>query len=237
MKETSKTDSYIEYINSHILSRINYSKLQASYDTDMAYAKEVLNSLHMAMVKVYGSEYLDESIADDGFVVIPGIVCSKEAGDIALALLDIDLSSSGEHWGTTFLCKYGVIPQGGENKGPAVNEMLETFGPYDYCYTALIHHDHHVDLEMLPNSLKKVLADFQNHKPVLMPKNEPQQRSNSTNSNKNDKPMSESYEDDILRGSATDKNSSVIGAIRETEKAPKAPRQNKTSQKKPKPEI
>jgi len=97
MNDKHKADQYVEFINDRILPHIDYAKLQESYNTDMAYAKGVLNRLHEAMVTVYGGARLDEDISDDGFVVIPGIVRGKQSGNICLALLDLDLSSSGEH--------------------------------------------------------------------------------------------------------------------------------------------
>ena len=97
MDGKTNTDQFVEYINKNILPFIDYTALQASYDTDMAHAKGVLNWLHKAMIAEYGSEHLDEYDGDEGFVVIPGIVRGRETGKICLALLDIDLSSSGEH--------------------------------------------------------------------------------------------------------------------------------------------
>jgi len=171
MSEKNKTDQYVEHINSHILPFIDYSELQASYDTDMVYAKGILNRLHEAMVTVYGGELLDEQDGDEGIVVIPGLVRGRDSGKLCLALLDLDLSSSGEHWGTAFLCKSGVISQNeafSNNAGAsAMREAIKAYAPYDYCYTAVIPDDIHVDTMRLPVELVAVLNDFRNHKAVL----------------------------------------------------------------------
>ena len=44
--------------------------------------------------------------------MLPGIIQGKKTGEIAVALLGIDLLSSGEHCQTEILCKYGVVSQG-----------------------------------------------------------------------------------------------------------------------------
>jgi hypothetical protein len=175
MADKSKTDQYVDYINSHILPFIDYYELQASYDTDMAYAKGILNRLHEAMITVYGGERLDEGGGDEGFVVIPGVARGRDSGKICVALLDLDLSSSGEHWGTSFLCKYGVIAQDGivrvSNNDAVLKseiaEVVSTYLPYDYCYTASIPDDIHIDKSRLPEEIKAALKDFRNHRAVL----------------------------------------------------------------------
>ena len=175
MSEKSKTDQYVEHINSHILPFIDYYELQASYGTDMVYAKGILNRLHEAMVSAYGSERLDEMDGDDGFVIIPGVVRGSQSGNVCLALLELDLSSSGEHWGTSYLCKYGVIAQDGIEKvsnndsvlKAEIKEINAAYLPYDYGYTAMIPGDIHVDNFRLPETIKSVLNDFRNHRAEL----------------------------------------------------------------------
>lgn len=164
MSDTNKTEQYVEYINENILPLIDYEKLQASYDTDMAYAKGILHSLHKAMIAVYGGEGLDASDGDeDGFVVVPGVLRGKDSGRLCLALFDLDLSSSGEHWGTAFLCEHGVVSQNEIKDNPAAKATFKAIGPYDYCYTASIPGDIHVNKSRLPEDMKAVLKDFRNH--------------------------------------------------------------------------
>jgi len=175
MIEKNKTDIYVDCINKHILQSVDYSELQKSYDTDMLYAKTILNKLHDAMIKVYGGEQLGEYDGDDGIVIIPGIVRGRESGKMCVVLLDIDISSSGEHWGTTFLCEYGVVNQNQaySNKANAaeLRKAIQPYGSYDYCYTAKIPGDIHIDKARLPEDMQSVLRDFRNHngeKPSVM---------------------------------------------------------------------
>jgi hypothetical protein len=116
---------YIEFLNTEILPFIDYQKLNKSYETDMVYAKGILNRLHEAMVTAYGSNTLDGM---EDFVVIPGVVRGRESGKLCIALLELDLSSSGEHWGTKYMSKYGVIDQLGSNNKPLAASAAASSG-------------------------------------------------------------------------------------------------------------
>nr|WP_319489295.1 hypothetical protein [uncultured Caproiciproducens sp.] len=60
------------------------------------YAKAVLHLLHQAMVQCFGTDFLTEGVTD--YVMVPGVVQSKEKGNLCIALLELDLTSSGEHY-------------------------------------------------------------------------------------------------------------------------------------------
>lgn len=172
MTEQNKLERYVEEINSNILPHIDYDRLHESYATDMTYAKGVLNRLHEAMKACYGGEQLSERDGDDGFVVIPGVVRGRETGKLCIALLELDLASAGEHWGTTYLCRYGAVPQSlTERENSDVvwmsREMNAAFIPYDYGYTTVIPGDIHVQREQLSDELIAVLDDFRSHRVTL----------------------------------------------------------------------
>jgi hypothetical protein len=216
MNEKSPIEQYIENINENILPFIDYDKLQESYSSDMVYAKGILNSLHEAMIESYGGIQLDEDSGEDGFVVIPGVVRGKESGNIALALLDLDLSSSGEHWGTSFLGKHGVVSQNEDAGTPAMKDIRSAIGSYDYCYSAEISGDIHINKSALPKELKAVLNDFRQHKADLShPPDKPDKRG--------DKP------------SLLDGVKEAEKEIKENDKSSKE--KNKTENKKSKPEL
>ena len=91
MNEKSVIEDYLVYLNENILPFIDYDKLHESYRTDLVYAKGILNHLHEAMVKVYGSEHLDWQDGDDGYVIIPGVLRGSKSGNICVALFELDL--------------------------------------------------------------------------------------------------------------------------------------------------
>ena len=160
-----KMNFYVDYINPNVLNRINYARLQKDYQTEeKAYAKSVLDALHQGVLEVYGTETFDRVTLEEGFVLLPGVLQSREKSNVCIALLELDLSSSGEHWGRDYLTKYGCINPREEEMPDAVRQFLkETYGAYDYGYTATLKDDIHVDKERLPNTLKEILADFRNH--------------------------------------------------------------------------
>ncbi|MFI3238792.1 MAG: DUF5688 family protein [Lachnospiraceae bacterium] len=161
---TDRTQEYVDYINENILSKIDYKQLQESYGTEeKTYAKTVLNALSQAAVEHYGTEYFD-GFDENEYVVLPGIIRSKDNGNICLGLLEIDLQSSGEHCGTDFLVKYGCIPQFDEKSSEEVRSFIRTtYGSYDYMYTLGIETDHHVDIDSTHKDIREILDTFQNY--------------------------------------------------------------------------
>lgn len=168
----SKLDQYIDYINAHILPFIDYNELDRSYQTaEKKYAKGILNRLHTAMLEQYGDTQLICGHGDmqEEYAVVPGVVQGKKTGEIAIALLGIDLLSSGEHCQTEFLCKYGVVSQDNNDLPKALSgEITARYLPYDYCYTANIPGDIHISKNRQPDSIKEILQTFQEHTTELL---------------------------------------------------------------------
>ncbi|QNK42205.1 hypothetical protein [Caproicibacter fermentans] len=173
MKENkSNLDRYIDFLNAHILPFIDYSELERSYHTpEKAYAKGVLNLLHTAMAEQYGSTQLSCGYGNgqEDYAVLPGVIRGKKTGDLAVALLGIDLQSSGEHCETEALCRYGVVTQGDSRLSKQVaDEFSAKFIPYDYGYTADVPGDIHVSKNELPDEIKEILDTFQNYTAKLL---------------------------------------------------------------------
>ena len=176
---------YADFAEEKILPTIDYAKLQRSYDTDLIYAKDVLSRLHNAMVNIYGGRTIQAGDGDNGFVLVPGVVAGKESRNVCIALFELDLSSSGEHWGTHFLCEHGVISQvGGDNPPDVVEEVTDRFAPYEYYYTAVIPCDIHnrffqkpvglaADLLSAADSKESVIAKIRAAKAQPQPERKP----------------------------------------------------------------
>ena len=99
----------------------------------------LLNALHQGVQVVYGTEIFDRDTAG-GYVLLPGVVQSKDTGELCIALLELDLQSSGEHCATDFLIRYGCISQSEQEMPDDVRKFLrETYGAYDYGYTCLLY--------------------------------------------------------------------------------------------------
>ncbi|MEG0036490.1 MAG: hypothetical protein RR743_07500 [Oscillospiraceae bacterium] len=155
---------YVDYINRNVLPKINYNRLQADYETaDKAYAKSVLNALHQGALAVYGTETFDEDAAG-GYVLLPGVVQSKSTGNLCIALLELDLQSSGEHCGTDFLTHYGCIHQFEEEMPATVRTFLhDTYGSYDYAYTMNLENDIHIDPRRFSPEIRELLDTFKDY--------------------------------------------------------------------------
>ena len=155
---------YVDYINANVLPKIDYERLQADYGTEeKVYAKSVLNALHQGIQEVYGTETFDRETAG-GYVLLPGVVQSKAAGELCIALLELDLQSSGEHCATDFLIRYGCISQNDPEMPDQVRHFLRNaYGAYEYGYTATLTDNIHVDKSRLPQAMREVLTDFRGH--------------------------------------------------------------------------
>ena len=85
------------------------------------------------------------------------MIVGRKTGHIALRLVELDISSYGEYWGTDFLTAHGVISHGSDS-APKHNEYLaQAFGGYDYWYTAEVMRDIHVDFDDVPDAVAAIL--------------------------------------------------------------------------------
>jgi len=158
-------DKYINDLNKKILGEIDYEKLQQSYQTkEMEYAKTVLKQMHDTFVKVYGTDYLEKY--DHEFVAVPAIIKGSNTGEICIGLVELDLQSSGEHWGTIFLTEYGVARQGDEDNPKESSDFIsQKYMSYDYWYTVQIEGDIHIDIDEMPEDVAPIYEFCQNGQP------------------------------------------------------------------------
>lgn len=149
-----KEQEFIDKVN-EILETIDFKQLNMSCNSeDTSYAAEKILAMHQAFEEVYGEGYVDESY---GIVMMPAVVRGRKSGIQALALVTLDLESSGEHWGTTFLSPGGPLVQGHahltEDQKRAIREY---YIPYDYWYTPLVERDHHVNFMDMPEEVVNI---------------------------------------------------------------------------------
>ena len=138
-----KCGEFIGKVN-EVLETTDLGRLNVSCNSrDAGYAQDTLLKLHHAFEAVYGEGYVNEKY---GMTVMPAVVRGRNTDIYGLALVCIDLESSGEHYGTVFLSQMGVIDQQSEKLTDGQREFLrKNFIPYDYWYTPLVEHDIHVD--------------------------------------------------------------------------------------------
>lgn len=74
-----------------------------------------------------------------------------------LALVTLDLESSGEHFGTIFMTPGGMMEQESSSLSEKQKQALaEYYIPYDYWYTPLVERDHHVDFTQMPEEVADI---------------------------------------------------------------------------------
>lgn len=163
MEDQHPRKQYLDQLNRY-LPTVDFIELDRSCNSaEDGYAKEVLKSLHDIFVEVYGTDRLDSGY---GFADVPAVVLGRGTGHIGLGIVTLDVSSSGEHYGTWFLTPLGVLDAGDPEMSPAARKHLrENYGPYDYWYTVRLEWDCHADLENIPAKV----ADLLSHRPPGQP--------------------------------------------------------------------
>lgn len=151
------SETFANNINA-VLRKVSFGQLESSLQSpDKSYAGEVLKEMHGAFVKTYGTDYLDNGSYE--FVSIPAIIRSRCTGKLCLGIVTLDLSSSGEHWGTDFLTPYGVVSQGDPDINADLQQYIrDSFVPYDYWYTADVERDIHISLDGMPEDVADLIA-------------------------------------------------------------------------------
>lgn len=154
----TKNELFIDKIN-QILKSVDFKKLDESCNSeDKSYARTILDRMHDALVEVYDTDYIDWSCGD--FIYIPAVIRGEKSGHISLGLVNLDLQSSGEHWGTYIFTEKGVLDHGGK-LSDAQNTMLNAeYIPYQYWYTAYLPDDHHVDFDNVPDDVKGIISSY-----------------------------------------------------------------------------
>lgn len=154
----NRNEQYVQTVN-QILPAVDFKKLDHSCNScDSSYARETLKQLHQAFVDTYGTDLLQRGEYD--CVYVPAVIQGKETRNITLGMVLLDLNASGEHWGTVFFTKYGVMDQGDEKLSkPARKYLCDTIGSYHYWYTPEIPSDIHVGFENIPSKVRDILSE------------------------------------------------------------------------------
>lgn len=154
----NKSELYITKVN-QILQTVDFKILDKSCNSDdKTYAKDILDRMHKALIDVYGTDYFDWRCGD--FVDVPAVIRGEKTGYVSLGLVNLDLQSSGEHWGTYIFTENGVLDHG--EKATKVDQILlnNRYIPYQYWYTPYIPDDHHVDFDNMPEEVKAIIGGY-----------------------------------------------------------------------------
>ena len=152
MTEQEKENLRKTYIakTKEILKKQDYKLLEQK-----KFKISLLKKLHIAFNKIYKEIYIGCSY---GSVLVPGLAYNKEnISEMQVVLLDIDLKNEGKHCGTVFITSEGLFVDSfdTENAKPFLTDkdMLN----YDYCYTAAIDNDIHLNFDEMPSTIIKII--------------------------------------------------------------------------------
>lgn len=149
-------DDYAKSVNRDVLPGLHWLGLKQAYQNrDYELPKQILKKLHDTFLKVYGTDCLDDSY---DFILAPAAIRVRATGEVYAGLVELDLSSSGEHWGTSFITPYGVFSQSDESLSDLQQKYVRSFIPYDYYYTLDIPGDIHVDKGNIPDDIREMLG-------------------------------------------------------------------------------
>ena len=124
---------YIDYLNAKILPRIDYIRLQQSYETEeKAYAKGILHLLHRAATEIYGSELFTDANLECGPLVLPAVLDGAN-GTVCLGL--VTLEKNFGRTDTDFFTQYGLILGSQAQPTEIENYLWEHYLPTTYVLT------------------------------------------------------------------------------------------------------
>ncbi|MDD4593076.1 MAG: hypothetical protein PHG06_22045 [Parabacteroides sp.] len=90
MKDNIKMqEDFTEYLNREVLSSVDWAKLE-----NLKYMKELLKQMTDRFCDIYHTNKLDY---DMEFVLVPAVIRVCESGDLYAGIVQLDLTSSGEH--------------------------------------------------------------------------------------------------------------------------------------------
>ena len=146
-------EEFVRSVNENVIRHINRRDLShESKKRDLNYATEILKQMHREYVKTYGISY---AVRDMGFVTFPAVIQGQD-GSIYPGLVDLDLQSSGEHYGSSLVTPFGVV-----NHNDSMTErdqgIMKTVVPYKYWYTVFFDGDIHIDNDHVPFEVEQML--------------------------------------------------------------------------------
>lgn len=156
---------YIDRLNAKILPRIDYIRLQESYETEeKAYAKGILHLLHDTAVKIYNREQFSEEDMESGPLVLPAVIDAGGRGTQCLGLVTIEKNCG--RTSTDFFTKYGLLVCGRRLPAEIEAFMVEHYPATTYITTIKTPYSSQFEL----TAAAQDFADtFHNYKANLLP--------------------------------------------------------------------
>jgi len=149
-----KREFFIKKVNEEVIPCIDWDEMNKAYQrNDMEAPIELLRMLHEAFLQVYSRNHIEPN---DGFLTVPGVVQVAD-GRLYPALLDVDATSAGEHYGTTFFTPKGILCD--QTEDAEVKREIQKLIPYQYWFTVRMEQGHHEGWNFCPNEVIDMLEE------------------------------------------------------------------------------
>ena len=150
MKDNIKMqEDFTEYLNRKVLSSVDWKKLNT-----LKYLKELLKQMTDKFCEIYDANDLDYNME---FVLVPALIRVCESGDLYAGIVQLDLTSSGVHYGTDFFTRYGVMNIDNEELTEKELKYVHSLHPYSYFPTIQYSDDIHVDWSKCPKEVWDII--------------------------------------------------------------------------------
>ncbi len=150
MKDNIKMqEDFTEYLNREVLSSVDWEKLNT-----LKYLKELLKQMTDKFCEIYNANELDY---DMEFVLVTAVIRVCESGNLYAGIVQLDLTSSGEHYGTDIFTSYGVMNIDNEELTEKELKYVLSLHPYSYFPTIQYPGDIHVDWSRCPKEVWDII--------------------------------------------------------------------------------
>lgn len=140
----------MDYLNREALFLCDYDRL-----SDREYQKQFLRQITDKFREIYGADELSE---DMEFVIVPAVIKPDCGNELFIGIVQFDLTSSGEHYGTDFFTsKYGVLNVDNEELSAEARQYLKKLHPYEYYPTVPFSGDIHVDWSKCTDEVREII--------------------------------------------------------------------------------
>lgn len=151
-KESFKAqDDFISFLSNEVLADCDFNSL-----TDTSYVTDILRKMTKGFCRIYNS---DEITYDMDYVLVPAVIKPENESRLYAGIVQLDVTSSGEHYGTDFLTEFGVIGQSNERPLAVHRKFLRSVIPYEYYPTVPYPGDIHVDWSKCPSEVMEIIHE------------------------------------------------------------------------------
>lgn len=156
-KSQKNFEAFTARVDRDILGEIDFERLKEETEQGKdSYIQEILTLLHDTFADIYGTDSVNE---DFGFIEVPAMIESVKTGKYYPGLVRLDMSSSGEHFGTTVIAPEGIIDQNDDENTEEEIAFWKDLIPYRYWYTVQCDGDIHVDMAECPEHIRDIISE------------------------------------------------------------------------------